>query len=413
MPQKQQKIHKLWGGNFSHLPPQHILDFASGSDVKGKKPYDERLIPYDIAVNQAHVKMLSKQQIISAHDERILLQGLEEIKALYQQGKFTLSEGVEDVHTVIEAYLIKKYGVAVGGKVHTARSRNDQVATDMRLYLKDQTKVFIVELTQLIFALQQLKKKYACVKIPGFTHHRPAMVTTLGVVFGAWKEGVVRDKMRFKQWLTLYNKSPLGAGTGYGTSFPIDRKYTAKLLGFSGAEPNILDPITNRGETETAFVFTCALMMKHFSQIAQTLILWSMPQFGYIILPDTFCTGSSMMPHKKNPDVLEVIKAKAAILYGALQSLLAINSGNFIGYNRDTQWTKYALMDAVDETLPAVSILGELLKGISINKSVLEKACKEHNVDVTKILEEEVRKTGKSFREAKRSMESLLHFRSR
>ena len=408
MPQKQQKIHKLWGGNFSHLPPQHILDFASGSDVKGKKPYDERLIPYDIAVNQAHVKMLSKQQIISAQDARLLLKGLEEIKALYKQGKFTLSEGVEDVHTAIEVYLIKKYGVAVGGKVHTARSRNDQVATDMRLYLKDQTKVFIVELTQLIFALQQLKKKYACVKIPGFTHHRPAMVTTLGVVFGAWKEGVVRDKMRFKQWLTLYNKSPLGAGTGYGTSFPIDRKYTAKLLGFSGAEPNILDPITNRGETETAFVFTCALMMKHFSQIAQTLILWSMPQFGYISLPDGFCTGSSIMPHKKNPDVLEVIKAKAAILYGALQSLLAINSGNFIGYNRDTQWTKYLVMDAIDEGFPAIKVLKELLGALSINEHILVKACKEHDVLITHAMEKEVQKTGDSLRAVKQRVEQTL-----
>ena len=390
------------------MPPQHILDFASGSDVKGKKPYDERLIPYDIAVNQAHVKMLSKQQIISAQDARLLLKGLEEIKALYKQGKFTLSEGVEDVHTAIEAYLIKKYGVAVGGKVHTARSRNDQVATDMRLYLKDQTKVFIVELTQLIFALQQLKKKYACVKIPGFTHHRPAMVTTLGVVFGAWKEGVVRDKMRFKQWLTLYNKSPLGAGTGYGTSFPIDRKYTAKLLGFSGAEPNILDPITNRGETETAFVFTCALMMKHFSQIAQTLILWSMPQFGYISLPDGFCTGSSIMPHKKNPDVLEVIKAKAAILYGALQSLLAINSGNFIGYNRDTQWTKYLVMDAVDESFPGIKVLKELFGALSINEHVLVKACKEDDILITCAMEKEVQQTGQSLRAVKQRVEKAL-----
>ena len=234
------------------------------------------------------------------------------------------------------------------------------------------------------------------------------MVTTLGVVFGAWKEGVVRDKMRFKQWLTLYNKSPLGAGTGYGTSFPIDRKYTAKLLGFSGAEPNILDPITNRGETETAFVFTCALMMKHFSQIAQTLILWSMPQFGYISLPDGFCTGSSIMPHKKNPDVLEVIKAKAAILYGALQSLLAINSGNFIGYNRDTQWTKYLVMDAVDESFPGIKVLKELFGALSINEHVLVKACKEDDILITCAMEKEVQQTGQSLRAVKQRVEKAL-----
>lgn len=408
MPHKQQKIQKLWGGNFSEMPPAYILEFISGWDTKGKKPYDERLVPYDIAVNQAHVKMLSKQRIISSRDARLLLQGLQEIKAVYNRGEFTLSEDVEDVHTAIEAYLIKKYGIEVGGRIHTARSRNDQAATDMRMYLKDAAYDFIAELAQLISVLQQLKKRYAVVKIPGFTHHRPAMVTTLGVVFGAWKEGIGRDKLRFQQWFALYDKSPLGAGTGYGTSFPIDRVYTAKLLGFKGVEVNVLDAITNRGEAETAFVFACASMMKHFSQIAQTLIFWSMPQFGYVTISDKFCTGSSIMPHKKNPDALEAIKAKAAVLYGALQSLLAINSGNFMGYNRDMQWTKYLAMDARDESFPAIRILKELLESLGINKHILLKACKEHHLDATRAMEEEVQRTGQSLRAVKQKVEQTL-----
>ncbi len=397
-------IKKLWGGNFKKLPSYEVLEFTSGWDMRAKKPYDERLLLYDIKVNKAHTQMLWKQGIISKSDMRALLKALASIDL----DSFKFDPALEDVHTNIERYVIEKCGIAVGGKLHTARSRNDQSATMMRLYMKDKAEKFVRDLRLFAQILQKLSKKHSETRIPGFTHHRSAMVTTFGIVCGAWKESIMRDSARFLGWLALYDKSPLGSAAGYGTSFPIDREYTARLLGFKQTEPNILDPITNRGEAETALVFAIACLMKHFSQIAQTLILWSMPQFGYIVLPDEFCTGSSMMPHKKNPDVLEVIKAKAGFMYGLLQSLLAINTGNFIGYNRDMQWTKYAVMDAVDEAHPSIGILSRLLENISIKKYVLEKACKEYNVNITNMLELEVQKTGKPFRKAKRHIEQSL-----
>jgi argininosuccinate lyase len=402
------KVNKLWGGNFKQMPSQKIIDFTSGWDVKPKKPYDERLIPYDILVNQAHSKMLAKQGIISQNDAKKLLAGLNQIKKLYSQGKFKLDSKAEDAHTNIEMYLINKYGIKVGGRLHTARSRNDQIATDMRLYLKDMNNKFVQELLGLIKTLSVLSQKYKKIKVPGFTHHRPAMITSFGVIFGSFKQSLRRDQKRFKNWIDLYDKSPLGAAAGYGTSFNIDPQFTAKELGFAQVCKNSLDPITNRGEDATALAFNIAMMMKHLAQLSQTLILFSMPQFIYIKISDKFCTGSSIMPHKKNPDVLELIKAKAGVSYGILNSLLTINSANLIGYNRDTQWSKYLIMDLIDETLPALPIIGELLSSLRVNGKELAMACQGDNLDATLKMEQEARKTGKSLREVKMAKERTL-----
>lgn len=399
------KINRLWGGNFRRLPSQEIIDFTSGWDVKSKKPYDERLIPYDIAVNLAHAKMLAKQGIISQTDADKLIKGLKEIKKLYAQGKFNLDRALEDVHTNIEAYLIEKYGIDIGGRLHTARSRNDQIACDMRLYLKDANNKIIQDLSKLIDVLSKLKIKHNKVQAPGFTHHRPAVLTTLGIIFDSFKQSLKRDLFRFQNWLKIYNKNPLGSATGYGTSFNIDRQFTAQKLGFNQVEKNVLDPITNRGEDAAALAFNIAMLMKHLSQIAQTLILWSMPQFNYVHLPDQFCTGSSIMPHKKNPDVLEAVKAKTSVSFGILNSLLIINSSNLIGYNRDAQWTKYLIMDLIDETLPSVSIIADLLTSLKVNQKELALACSRDFLDITLKMEEEAQKTGKSLREVKRRIE--------
>ena len=243
-------------------------------------------------------------------------------------------------------------------------------------------------------------------KIPSETHHRPAIITNLGLIFGAWKISLERDRKRFVNWLDLYDKCPLGSVAGYGTSFKISRQFTAKHLGFGSPCENILDPITNRGEPETALAFNIAAVMKHLSQIAQTLILWSMPQFDYLQLPDQFCTGSSIMPHKKNPDVLEVIKAKTSVAYGILNSLMMINSSNLIGYNRDTQWTKYLIMDLIDECLPALMIIPNLLAGIKLNQLKLEQGCQSRDLNATLMMEQKIKKTGQPFRCVKREVEN-------
>lgn len=402
------KIDRLWGGNFDTLPSQDIIDFTSGWDVKAKPAYDERLIPYDIAVNLAHCKMLAKQKIINQTDAGKLIKGLNKIKKLYSQGKFKLDPVKEDVHTNIESYLIKKYGINIGGKLHTARSRNDQIATDMRLYLKDQNQKFIENLDQLIKVLQNLRQRYKKLKMPGFTHHRLATLTTVGLVFGAFQESLIRDQQRFKNWIKLYDINPLGATTGYGTSFNIDRKFTTNELGFRESTKNILDPITNRGEAETALAFNIVMLMKHLSQLAQTLILFSMPQFNYFKIADEFCTGSSVMPHKKNPDVLEVIKAKTNVSFGILNSLLNINSANLIGYNRDTQWTKYLIMDLINETWLVVLIFSDLLMSLQVNKRELSLANAQDFLNITYKMEQEAQRSGKSLREVKRKFEQKL-----
>lgn len=395
----------LWGGNFKQMPDQEVLGFTSGWDVKSKPAYDERLLPYDIKVNQVHSQMLADQGIITETELAKILTGLDQLKNLYQQGKFKLDPGLEDAHTNVESYLVKKIGIRVAGKLHTARSRNDQVATDMQLYLKDQSLEYVAGLKRLIKALEVTQLKFKRVPVPGFTHHRLAVVTNLGLMFGAWKTCLQRDHQRFAQWLYLYDKCPLGGAAGYGTSFKISRQYTAKHLGFKAPYENILDPITNRGEPETALAFNIAMMMKHLSQIAQTLIIFSMPQFDYLRISDQFCTGSSIMPHKKNPDVLEAIKAKTAMANGLLNSLMMINSSNLIGYNKDTQWTKYLIMDLVDETLPGVTIIARLVADIRVNKQQLEQACQAEDLNVTLMMEKKVKQTGQPFRRVKQAME--------
>lgn len=402
----------LWGGNFTRLPSQAMLDFCSGWDAQGKLGFDEQLIPYDIKVNKAHAQMLGRSGIISKRLANKACDALKEMEALHKQGKLSFDANCEDVHTFVESYITSKYGSDVGGILHTARSRNDQIATDMRLYLKEHNQKYRDALTELASVLQSLGKKYAHVSLPGFSHHRPAMTTTFGVVFGSFEKSFKRDAERFGEWNPLYDCSPLGSVAGYGTSFPIDRAYTAKTLGFAKVEENTLDPITNRGEAETAFVFAVCCMMKHVSQLAQTVIMWSMPQFGYITIPDEFCTGSSIMPHKKNPDALEVMKAKACMCYGALQTLLTINTGNLIGYNRDTQWTKYAVMDVVAETFPVAPILSQLLLALVIHKKVLQKERKKYNVWVTTAMEQKIQKSQKSFRVVKKEIEKTLKVNS-
>lgn len=402
---KNTPVQLLWGGNFKQMPDQQVLDFTSGWDVKSKPAYDERLLPYDIKVNQVHSQMLAQQGIITSSELEKISACLDQIKDLHRTGKFKLNPFLEDVHTNIENYLVKKIGIRIAGKLHTARSRNDQVTTDMHLYLKDQCLQYGVNLKGLRQVLTEHQQRYKKVRMPGFTHHRLAMVTNLGLIFGAWKTSLQRDEKRFIDWLDLYDKCPLGGAAGYGTSFQISRQYTSKHLGFKSPYENMLDPITNRGEPETTLAFAITILMKHFSQIAQTLIIFSMPQFDYLRLSDQFCTGSSIMPHKKNPDILEAIKAKTVVANGLLNSLMIINSSNLVGYNKDTQWTKYLIMDLIDETLPSLMIMTRLLSDLIVNKQKLEQSCQTNALNVTLMMEQKVKQTGQPFRCVKRTME--------
>ena len=398
------------GGRFDSLPSQEIIDFLSGRDVRGLPPCDERLIPYDLWGNRAHAVMLCRQGILSRKEGKKILKGLKEIEALYEKGKFKLDVSKEDVHSNIESFLIGRIGIESGGKIHSGRSRNDQIALDMRLYLRDQVLDFAEGLTRLIETLLQKAGEHRGTLMPGYTHHQHAMATTFGHLLLAFAEALQRDHQRLAHWLDLFNKNPLGAAAGYGTSFKLDRQLTSKLLGFDGPTENATDPITQRWEPEAELAYAVGVMMNHLSTLAQTLILLSTREFGLVRLDDRHCSGSSIMPQKRNPDSLEVIKAKAAFAQGILVSLLSVGKGLFMGYNRETQWTKYWIMDLVDESKPALSVMAEVIKRIRVNKAEMLKQARRDFLGATALMEWMVSSCDLPLRKAKTVVEKAVKY---
>jgi len=404
------KIEKLWGGRFEELPSKEMVDFLSGRDVKGIPPCDERLIPYDIWGNRAHILMLCHQHILSKQDGKKILKGLREIEALHQKGKFGLNASKEDVHSNIESFLIERVGIESGGKVHTGRSRNDQIVLDMRLYLRDQVFEFVEGSIFLMESLLQQAKEHCSTVMPGYTHHQHAVATTFGHLLISFAEALERDVQRFVHWFALFNKNPLGAAAGYGTTFNLDRQLTSKLLGFDGPTENVTDSITQRWEPEAELAYDVAAMMDHLSTMAQTLILLSTHEFNMIRLNDRHCTGSSIMPQKRNPCSLEVIKAKTSFAHGMLVSLLSIGKGLFMGYNRDTQWTKYWIMDLVDESKPALSVMTDVIRLLQVNKIQMFKQAQEGFAGATSLMEWMVRHGSLPMRKAKMVVEKAVKY---
>jgi len=404
------KVEKLWGSRFEERPSRDIVDFLSGRDVKGNPPVDERLIPYDLWGSRAHVLMLGRQGILSKEDERKILQGLKTVETLHRKGKFRLDPSKEDVHTNIESFLIQKIGIESGGKIHTGRSRNDQIALDMRLYLRDQALDFVGGLILLIEVLLKRAEEDRWTLMPGYTHYQRAMATTFGHLLLSFAEALQRDVERFIHWFHLFNKSPLGAAAGYGTSFHLDRKLTAKLLGFDGPTENVTDPITQRWEPEAELAYDVAVMMNHLSTMSQTLILLSTSEFNMVRLHDRHCSGSSIMPQKRNPDSLEVIKAKTSLAHGMMTSFLSIGKALFMGYNRDTQWTKYWIMDLVEETRPALSVMTDVIRLLHVNKEAMAKQAQSEFVGATALMEWMVGSHGVPLRKAKIVMEKAVKY---
>jgi argininosuccinate lyase len=404
------KIDKLWGGRFEELPSQEMVDFLSGRDVKGIPPCDERLIPYDLWGNRAHVLMLCQQGILSKQDGKRILRGLRKIEALYQKGKFRLDPSKEDVHSNIESYLIERVGIESGGKVHTGRSRNDQIVLDMRLYLREQTLDFVEGLIFLTESLLQRAKEHSSTVMPGYTHHQHAVPTTFGHLLLSFAEALERDAQRFIHWFGLFNRNPLGAAAGYGTSFNLNRQLTSKLLGFDGPTENVTDSITQRWEPEAELAFDAAVMMDHLSTMAQTLILLSTREFSMVRLDDRHCSGSSIMPQKRNPCSLEVLKAKTSFAHGMLVSILSVGKALFMGFNRDTQWTKYWIMDLVDESKPALSVMTDVIRLLQVNKTQMLKQAQEEFLGATALMEWLIRHGPLPMRKAKMVMERAVKY---
>ena len=392
------------------MPPGEIVDFLSGRDVKGTPPADECLIPYDLWGSQANVLMLCRQGILSRQEGKKILKGLRAIAALHRKGRFRLDPSKEDVHSNIESFLIQTIGIEAGGKVHTGRSRNDQIALDMRLYLRDQVFAFVAGLIDLIEVLFKRAEEERLTLMPGYTHHQRAMATTLGHLLLSFAEALERDVQRFIHWVCLFNKNPLGAAAGYGTSFNLDRHLTSRLLGFDGPTENVTDPITQRWEAEAEVAYDVAILMDHLSTMAQTLILLSTGEFNMIRLHDRHCSGSSIMPQKRNPDTLEVIKAKTSLAQGVVTSFLSMGKALFMGYNRDTQWTKYWIMDLVEETVPALPVMADIFRLLEVNQDQMAREAQSEFVGATSLMEWMVRSCGVPLRRAKRIMERAVRY---
>jgi argininosuccinate lyase len=403
-------MKRLWGKRFEKEPSALAEAFTSGRDVQGVPPADERLIPYDLWGSRAHVVMLARQRIMPRRDARLLVAGLREIEKKWNKGSFKLDPSLEDVHTNVEGWLVKKFGMEVGGKLHTARSRNDQIALDMRLYLRDCNLGLVSGLSSLIRILIRRAQEHREVITPGYTHHQPAQVTTLGYIWLSFAGALSRDVRRFQDWHDRFNENPLGSMTGYGTSFPIDRGLTSRLLGFDRPCESSLDPIQNRWEAEAELGFAIAAMMNHLSSLAQTLILFSTAEFGFVKLDDAHSTGSSMMPQKRNPDPLEVMKAKASVAHGLLTSLLSIGRALFLGYNRDTQWTKYLVINLVDECFSAAQLMGEMVSSLKINQKEMEERSQGGFIAAPDLVEQMVQEWKIPFRQAKGAVEKAIRY---
>jgi argininosuccinate lyase len=381
---KATKMAKPWGGRFTAATSELVEEFTASI------PYDWRLYPYDIAGSIAHATMLAKTGIIAKTEARRIVKGLDDILREIASGSFSFKIELEDIHMNIENRLIEKIG-PIGGKLHTARSRNDQVALDIRMYLRDK----ITSIRHLLRSLQKtlilLADQHQGVVLPGYTHLQRAQPVLLGHHLLAYYEMLERDRDRLEDCFRRVNIMPLGAGALAGTVLPIDRKFVAKQLAFSSVSENSMDAVSDR-DFAIEFVSCCAQIMMHLSRLSEELVIWSSSEFGFISLSDAFATGSSIMPQKKNPDVAELTRGKTGRVYGSLISLLTLMKGLPLAYNRDMQEDKEPLFDAADTVSMSVTIMAEMLKGISVHEKTMQQAAEDGFITATDLADYLVRK---------------------
>ena len=360
------RVHKAWAGRMSE-PTHQLLEAFTTSF-----PFDRRLYAHDIDGSIAHCEMLGRQRIIPPADARRIIGALRQIRAEFEGGRFRALPGDEDIHMAIERRLIEKIG-AVGGKLHTARSRNDQVALDLRLFLRAEIARLRTLLKDVRRTLAGVARRDREVILPGYTHLQPAQPVLLAHHWLAYAEMLQRDEGRFADCVQRLNVLPLGAGALAGTTFSIDRAYVARRLGFADVTANSMDAVSDR-DFAAEFLAAAAITGMHLSRLAEDLILWSSQEFGFIELPDAFATGSSMMPQKKNPDVAELIRGKTGRLYGNLLRLLTTLKGLPLTYNRDLQEDKEPVFDSVDTLAASLEILRALLPALHVNRSRMRAA---------------------------------------
>jgi len=382
---------KLWGGRFSESTSEAVEAFSESVS------FDARLWKHDIAGSQAHARMLGRVGVLPTEDVEAICNGLDAIAADIAAGEFRWETALEDVHMNIEQALTDRIGDA-GKRLHTGRSRNDQIATDVRLYVRDAIDELVHHLDRLGEALRALAEREADTIMPGFTHLQVAQPVTFGHHMLAWREQILRDRERLMDARRRTNICPLGAAALAGTVYPIDRAFVAEQLGFDSVTANSLDTVSDR-DFAIEFVAACSLLMVHLSRWSEELILWNTPMFGFVQLPDRFCTGSSIMPQKKNPDVPELVRGKSARTTGDLMSLLMLMKAQPLAYNRDNQEDKEPLFDAHDTTAACVGLYADLVPALTVNRTACRNAAIQGYSTATDLADYLVCK-GMAFRDA-------------
>jgi len=382
---------KLWGGRFTEA--EDALTEAFNESLS----FDKRMYRQDIRGSIAHAKMLGKQGIISEEDSEAIVKGLEGILSDIEAGKLTIGGSAEDIHSFIEAELTERIGEA-GKRLHTGRSRNDQVALDMKMYTRDHMDSMVVEIKELINTFEKLINENRDTYMPGFTHLQKAQPTTLAHHMGAYKEMLQRDLSRLGDTRERLNECPLGAGAFAGTTYPLDRDYTAKLLEFRKPTNNSMDSVSDR-DYLLEYLFDLSTIQMHLSRLSEEIIIWNSNEYRFVRISDAYSTGSSIMPQKKNPDIAELIRGKTGRVYGALQSLLVVMKGLPLAYNKDMQEDKEFAFDAMDTVLDSVKLMNGMLSTITFNKKRMEDSAKRGFTNATDVADYLVRK-GVPFRTA-------------
>ena len=382
---------KLWGGRFTKETDKLVYNFNASIS------FDQKFFRQDIHGSIAHATMLGAQGIISKDDSEKIVEGLKSILEDIESGKLEITDEYEDIHTFVEANLIERIGDA-GKRLHTGRSRNDQVALDMKLYTRDEIGNVDEELRELLQVILRIMKENVETYMPGFTHMQKAQPVTVAHHFGAYFEMFKRDRSRLSDIFARMNYCPLGSGALAGTTYPLDREMTARLLGFTGPTLNSMDSVSDR-DYLIEFLDALSIIMMHLSRFSEEIIIWNSNEYKFVELDDAYSTGSSIMPQKKNPDIAELVRGKTGRVYGALMSLLTTMKGIPLAYDKDIQEDKELTFDAIDTAKGCISLFKGMIDTMTLNKDIMEASAKHGFTNATDAADYLVRK-GVPFRDA-------------
>ena len=366
---------QLWGGRFTKETDKLVYQFNASIS------FDRKLYSQDIRGSIAHVTMLAKQEVLTEEERDQIIEGLQSILLDVEEGKLEITEEYEDIHSFVEATLIDRIG-DVGKKLHTGRSRNDQVALDMKLYIRDEVSAVDAFLKEMLQVLLRIMKENTETAMPGFTHLQKAQPITLAHHMGAYFEMFKRDRSRMHDIYERMNDCPLGAGALAGTTYPLDREYTAKLLKFRGSTLNSMDSVADR-DYLIEFLSALSTVMMHLSRFSEEVIIWNSNEYRFVELDDAYSTGSSIMPQKKNPDIAELVRGKTGRVYGALMSLLTTMKGIPLAYNKDMQEDKELVFDAIDTVKGCWALFSGMLDTMRFRKNVMEQSAKHGFTNAT------------------------------